>query len=111
MPKRGWGTLICVLLVLALSDSQAQVRETSGPQNSETLGNTKLEVIAGKYYSKGECVRLARWAIHDEKRLKALTGIEVGNWWYVLDTCGFMHFSDPKTLYDRPSTDHIAFLA
>jgi len=41
----------------------------------------KPEAVGGKYYSKPECVRIARWVIGDQKRLQNLTGIEVGNFW------------------------------
>jgi hypothetical protein len=92
------------LLLLLLPYSQAQDRETLNQQNPAV---TRPEAIAGKYYSRTECVQIARWVIRDEKNLRSLTGLEVGDFWYTLDSCGFLHFSDPKTMYERPSAEQI----
>jgi len=104
MAGRAWGVVGCTLLLLALSHSQAQERQAR-EQHSESL---KPEAIGGKYYSKTECVRIARWITGDGlKRLKSHTGIEAGNFWYTLGNCGFLYFSDRKTLNERPSTDQL----
>jgi hypothetical protein len=97
---------LCVSAQLpASAQNQATVSASRAASTQETP--PKPEAIAGKYYSKAECVRIARWVIGDDKRLKTLTGIEVGNFWDTLDNCGFMHFSDPNTLYGRPSQEQI----
>jgi hypothetical protein len=107
-------TTLSALLAVALSVSaplpvsaqnQAMVSASRAASTQET--STKPEVVGGKYYSKAECVRIARWVIGDDKRLKSLNGIEVGNFWYTLDNCGFLYFSDPKTLNGRPSDEQI----
>jgi hypothetical protein len=67
----------------------------------------KPEAIGGKFYSKPECVKIARWVTGDINGLKALTGVEVGNFWYTLDSCGYLHFSDLKSLNRRPSDDQL----
>ncbi len=104
---RAWGIFGCaLLLILMLPDAQAKLgqRSVDGWSEDQSL---KPEAIAGKSYSKNECVRIARWVIGRDTRLKALTGIEVGNFWYTLDSCGFLYFSDPKTLNGRPSDEQI----
>lgn len=100
---RAWRVLGWTLLILALSHSQAQLRQDS-PAQEQFL---RPEALGGKHYSKPECVRIARWVTSDSKRLKTLTGIEAGNFWYTLDNCGFLYFSDRKTLNERPSDDQI----
>jgi hypothetical protein len=36
--------------------------------------------------------------------LKNLTGMDLGNLWYVLDSCSALYFADAKTLSNAPST-------
>jgi hypothetical protein len=69
--------------------------------------STKPEALGGRYYSKAECLQIARWVNDDNKRIKNLIGIEVGNFWYTLDNCGFLYFSDAETLNKRPSDDQL----
>src|SRR5215469_1992062 len=68
---------------------------------------TKPEAIGGKHYSEPECVRIAHWVNAVPKKMATLTCIEVGNFWYTLDNCGFLYFSDAATMNKRPSDDQI----
>jgi hypothetical protein len=96
----------CCLLLFGSARVQAQAQQ-SRPSGSTQKQPQKPEAIGGKHYSKTECVRIARWLTRDDKRLKTLTGIEAGNFWYTLDSCGSLYFSDRKTLNERPSTDQL----
>src|SRR5262249_35062624 len=94
----------CTLLILVVSNAQG----TPGQGNSS--GHDQLQrpdAIAGKHYSKSECMQIAHWVTADEKKLKSLTGTEVGNFWYTLDSCRALYFSDRNTMSAAPSIDRL----
>src|SRR5438309_8447893 len=100
------GTVCSTLLILTSSYPQAEYRR--GLLDDSTLEQSrKPEAVGGKHYSKSDCVRIARWVTGDHTRQQTLTGIEVGNLWYVLDNCGFLYFSDRRALGERPSMEQI----
>ncbi len=72
----------------------------------QTTGASNLpKVTGGKYYSRAECVNIARQVVGEPNGIKSLTGIELGNLWYMLDNCNFLYFSDQKTSSMSPSRD------
>ena len=60
---------------------------------------SRPEAVGGKHYSLDECMRIARWVISQPKNAENLTGVDLGNLWYTLDSCGYLYFSDAKTLF------------
>lgn len=74
--------------------------------NLSDAQNGKPEFVGGKAYSAKECLRIARWVIHDDQGFAQLTGVELGNLWFTLDNCDFLYFDETQP-HPKPTKTEI----
>lgn len=95
---RAWGILSCTLLVFALSDSQAQVRQSREPENPETLDVGGVELALG----------MEQNSVFQKLREKELGFIPVGHYSSSANSESWIVCQSPKSECD-PQLGQIAF--
>jgi hypothetical protein len=75
--------------------------------NFSNAQNVRPEFVGGKAYSSQECLRIAKWATHDDEGFNQLTGVELGNLWFTLDNCDFLYFDETQP-HPKPTKTQIS---
>jgi hypothetical protein len=55
--------------------------------------------VGGQAYTYDHCVKLARWVLENDRAIRELSAVELGNLWYTLDDgCQFIYglYGDPE---------------